>query len=194
MLLGIGVETAVVVLTPIVLEVCRRLWESLCAEAASATVRAGQVRAEELVSRLRSRFGRGGDERPEGAEGPAAAFTPEHLRELHRLVTRQAGAMGLPEEQRRLMADAVVGALAGPDTSGRDELDPTQEPEGHVPAGQVDASRPSEGQAAASQTPEGQTQAQQGSEGRAQAQQGSEGQTQAHAPALAPQPLPQELG
>ncbi|MFF3934612.1 hypothetical protein [Streptomyces phaeofaciens] len=189
--LGIGVETAVVVLTPIVLEVCRRLWESLCAEAASATVRAGQARAEELVSRLRSRFGRGGDEGPEEAEGPAVTFTPEHLEELHRLVTRQAGAMGLPEEQRRLMADAVVGALAGPDTSGRDELDPTQDP-----AGQVPAPRTSEGQATASQTSEGQATASQTSEEQTQAPQAQAPQAQApaHAPAFAPRTLPEERG
>ncbi|MEU9572355.1 hypothetical protein AB0D62_21265 [Streptomyces massasporeus] len=146
MLLGIGVETAVMVLTPIALEVCRRLWESLCAEAASATVRAGQARAEEVVSRLRSRFGREKGEGPEGAEDPAVTFTPEHLQELHRLVTRQAGAMGLPEEQRRLMADAVVGALAGHDTPEGDVLVPTQEPAGQVPAPQTP-----EGQAPAPQ-------------------------------------------
>ncbi|MGW7263306.1 hypothetical protein [Streptomyces sp. NPDC054842] len=107
-LLGIGVETAVVLLSPLALEVCRRLWDTLCAEAAGATVRAGRARAEELLSGLRSRFG------AEAGEEPTVTFSPEHLREVHRRVLQQTGAMGLPEEQRRLLADAVVGALQGP--------------------------------------------------------------------------------
>lgn len=127
-LLGIGVETVVALLTPVALEVCWRLWESLCAEAAGATVRAGQARAEEVLRRLRSRFGWG------AGEEPKVSFTPEHLREVHRHVMQQAGAMGLPEEQQRLMADAVVGALADPDASGRQEPDLPQEPEGQASA------------------------------------------------------------
>ncbi|MFI6340432.1 hypothetical protein [Streptomyces sp. NPDC050535] len=107
-LLGIGVETAVVLLSPVALEVCRRLWDTLCAEAAGATVRAGHARAEELLDRLRSRYG------AQTGEDPTVTFSPEHLREVHRRVLQQAGAMGLPEEQQRLMADAVVGALSGP--------------------------------------------------------------------------------
>ncbi|MET7439540.1 hypothetical protein ACWERY_06095 [Streptomyces sp. NPDC004082] len=121
-LLGIGVETAVALLSPVALEVCRRLWDTLCAEAAGAMVRAGRARAEELLNGLRARFG------TDTGEDPTVTFSPEHLREVHRRILQQAGAMGLPEEQQWLMANAVVGALQGPqDTTAAPDAPTAQE-------------------------------------------------------------------
>lgn len=108
--LGFGIETAVALVTPAALELCRLVWESLRKEVTDATAEAAREGAGELLRRLRARFGAGDEDSPE------VSFTPEQLVRVRERALRHAGALGLPEEQQRLLAEAIVGALVTPDS------------------------------------------------------------------------------
>ncbi|GAA0654262.1 hypothetical protein GCM10010193_00470 [Kitasatospora atroaurantiaca] len=105
-LLGFGLDAAVVLLTPVVLEACHQLWAALSAKAAEKAAEG----AKDLLHRIRLRLGRG-----EGRE-PAAPveFTAEELALVRAEAARCAADLDLTEGQQRLLADAIVGALAAP--------------------------------------------------------------------------------
>ncbi len=106
-LLGFGLDAAVVLLTPVVLEACRQLWGALSAKAAERAVDG----AGGLLSRIRLRLGRGGAPQDGAAR---VEFTAEELTLLRTEVTRCAADLALTDAQQRLLADAIVGALAVP--------------------------------------------------------------------------------
>lgn len=106
-LLGFGLDEAVVLLTPLVLAACQQLWATLSAQAAETAADG----ANDLLHRIRLRLSRGGG----GQEPPARVeFTVEDLALVRVEVVRCAANLDLPESRQRLLADAVVGALAAP--------------------------------------------------------------------------------
>lgn len=102
-LLGFGAAEAVTMLTPVILSFSRSFWEALVAEAAHSA-------ASGLLDYIKAH-------RPGHHE--AAAATPQRLTdsqlELVRTVAeRQARRLEVPEDQAKLLADAMVGVLTAP--------------------------------------------------------------------------------
>ena len=105
-LLGFGPGEAVVLLAPVVLEFAHQVWAALSDEAVGATASgiAGVFR------RLRDRFVSGGSPHPE----QEPTLTVEQLQHVRRVGNECAGHLPIPAEQRRLMVESLVAALAVP--------------------------------------------------------------------------------
>jgi hypothetical protein len=106
-LLGFGLDDAVVLLTPVVLEACRQLWATLSEKAAETATE----EANDLLHRIRLRLSRGAAQDPPPAR---PEFSAEELALVRVEVARCAAGLDLSESRQRLLSDAVVGALAAP--------------------------------------------------------------------------------
>ena len=105
-LLGFGPGETVVLLAPVVIQFAQQIWTAVSKEAATAT--AGGVAA--VFRRLRDRFTPGNDPDPE----PTPTLNTEQLRYIRQVGRECASHLPLTEEQRRLMVESLVAALAVP--------------------------------------------------------------------------------
>jgi|SRR5712691_5360488 len=98
--LGFGTGEAMTMLTPVVLAFASSVWQALVAEAAQSASHA-------VVEHVRSRL--------LGHHGAAAPpLTAGQLKLVRKVAEREAGRLGISEGQAGLLADAMMGVLAGP--------------------------------------------------------------------------------
>jgi hypothetical protein len=122
-MLGFGVESAVVLLTPVALTVAKDVLGFLRTQLKKQAEEHGDEAFDWLVAKL---FRRGDDEKKPGADAgitppPAAEpappaeppeLTDEQLEEVRKLAIEKAKQLKLPKDKAELLADSLVGSLA----------------------------------------------------------------------------------
>jgi len=114
-MLGFGVETAVVLLTPVALTVAKDVLGFLRAQLEKRAAEHGDKAIDWLVDRLLRRNGK-----EPAAAGAAATTVPdetleltdEQLEQVRQLALEKAQQLELPDVQAKLLADSLVGSLA----------------------------------------------------------------------------------
>jgi hypothetical protein len=110
-MLGFGVEAAALLLTPVIIDVVRRVATALLNSAGDAVEKEGSEAVGGFVHKL---FHRGKDE--SDGEGVAKAdvpdLSPDQLQEVREIAYSRALELDVPEDRAGLLADAVVGSLA----------------------------------------------------------------------------------
>ncbi|GAA2216418.1 hypothetical protein GCM10009850_118870 [Nonomuraea monospora] len=101
--LGFGLDTAVVLLTPIVLQVTAALVDELAQQLAGAVATRG-LAGLRLLRRLVLR-------QEDAAELAVPALSPGQLDRVHGLARDKAVQLGLDPQQAELLADALRGSL-----------------------------------------------------------------------------------
>lgn len=104
-MLGFGLEAAVVLVTPVALEVAKDVIFWLRDQVAA---RAGE-RGEAALDWVAARLGAGPQE---DAAPQGAGLTDEQLAQVRELALAKATQLQLPETKAELLADALVGSLA----------------------------------------------------------------------------------
>ncbi|MCC9305873.1 hypothetical protein LN042_01905 [Kitasatospora sp. RB6PN24] len=107
-LLGFGVDTGVVLVTAAALQMCAQVWQTVTQKTGEAVWAGAGALARRLHQRL---TGSGG---PAVASDPSPEFTDDELRLIRTAALERSGELGLSDAQCRLLADAIVGALAAP--------------------------------------------------------------------------------
>ncbi len=108
-MLGFGIETAALLLTPVIIDVVRRVAIALAKSAGDAVEKEGSEAVGGFVHKLFQR-GKGGSGAKEAAEVPD--LSPEQLQEVREIAYDRALELDVPEDRAGLLADAVVGSLA----------------------------------------------------------------------------------
>jgi hypothetical protein len=108
-MLGFGVDSALVLLTPVALAVARDVVDFVVAQVRSRLHDEGESAVQGALDRLFRR----GDEKPETAAGDAdAELTDEELGRVHTIALEKARQLRLSPDRAVLLADAIVGGLA----------------------------------------------------------------------------------
>jgi hypothetical protein len=118
-MLGFGVESAVILLTPVALTVAKDVLGFVRAQLKKQAEEHGDEAFDWLVTKL---FRRGDDEEKPGADAvpaepppavvDAAELTDEQLEEVRKLAIEKAKQLKLPKDKAELLADSLVGSLA----------------------------------------------------------------------------------
>ncbi len=108
-MLGFGIETAALLLTPVIIDVVRRVAIALAKSAGDAVEKEGSEAVGGFVHDLFQR-GKGGDGGEAKSDVPD--LTPEQLDEVREIAYSRALELDVPEDRAGLLADAVVGRLA----------------------------------------------------------------------------------
>jgi hypothetical protein len=120
-MLGFGVESAVVLLTPVALTVAKDVLGFLRVQLKKQADEHADEAFDWLVKKLLRRGDddkqpaptAGGDSTPAPpAEPPPAELTDEQLEEVRELAIEKAKLLKLPKEKAELLADSLVGSLA----------------------------------------------------------------------------------
>jgi hypothetical protein len=107
-MLGFGIETAALLLTPVIIDVVRRVAVALVNSAGDAVEKEGSEAVGGFVHKLFHR-GKGGSE---AKEADVPDLSPEQLQEVREIAYDRALELDVPEDRAGLLADAVVGSLA----------------------------------------------------------------------------------
>jgi hypothetical protein len=111
-MLGFGVEAAALLLTPVIIDVVRRVAIALVNSAGDAVQKEGSEAVGGFVHKLFHR-GKGKDEDGGGAaKADVPDLSPEQLQEVREIAYSRALELEVPEDRAGLLADAVVGSLA----------------------------------------------------------------------------------
>jgi hypothetical protein len=102
--LGFGVEAAAILITPIALDVAKRVAVFLASQFRDAAEKESGEAIGGFVQKL---FHRG----DAGAESGAPPLTPEQLEEVREIAFERARQLDLPEDRAGVLADAVIGGL-----------------------------------------------------------------------------------
>ena len=102
--LGFGVEAAALLVTPIALDVAKRVAIFLASQFRDAVEKES---GEAIGGFVRGLFHRGEAE-PESSAPP---LTPEQLEEVREIAFERARQLELPQDRASVLADAVVGGL-----------------------------------------------------------------------------------
>jgi hypothetical protein len=105
--LGFGVEAAVILITPIALDVAKHVAVFLASQFRDA---AKKESGEAIGGFVHDLFHRGEEE----SETSAPPLTPEQLGEIREIAFERARQLDLPEDRAEVLADAVVGGLMAP--------------------------------------------------------------------------------
>jgi hypothetical protein len=115
-MLGFGVESAVVLLTPVALTVAKDVLGFLREQLKKQADEHGDEAFDWLVRKI---FRRGDDKDAKQDEAPAVAAEPdpaeltdEQLEEVRKLAIEKAKQLKLPKDKAELLADSLVGSLA----------------------------------------------------------------------------------
>jgi hypothetical protein len=112
-MLGFGIEAAALLLTPVIIDVVRRVAIALVNSAGDAVEKEGSEAVGGFVHKL---FQRGKGKGEAAAEGEATDDVPdlseEQLKEVREIAYSRALELDVPEDRAGLLADAVVGSLA----------------------------------------------------------------------------------
>jgi hypothetical protein len=109
-MLGFGVESAVVLLTPVALTVAKDVLGFLREQLKKQADEHGDEAFDWLVKKI---FRRGDDTKDESPAAAAPAeLTDEQLEEVRKLAIEKAKQLKLPKDKAELLADSLVGSLA----------------------------------------------------------------------------------
>jgi len=122
-MLGFGIESAVVLLTPVALTVAKDVLGFLRAQLKKQAEEHGDEAFDWLFNKLLGRGGEGRDDEPAAAEGsgstgaaeepaPPPELTDEQLAQVHALAIEKAKQLRLSDDKAALLADSLVGSLA----------------------------------------------------------------------------------
>jgi hypothetical protein len=106
-LLGLGVDAAVVMLTPVALTVAKDVLGFLRVQLKKQADKHG----EDAFDWLYAKIFRRGDDDGEKKDGPPE-LTDEQLEEVRQLAIEKAKQLKLPKDKAELLADSLVGSLA----------------------------------------------------------------------------------
>jgi hypothetical protein len=106
-MLGFGVDAAVLLVTPVALQVARDVLGFLHEQLRERAREHGEGAIDRIIARLVGKK----DETPEAAE-PAAELTDAQLEQVRALALEKARALKLSDERAALLADSLVGSLA----------------------------------------------------------------------------------
>jgi hypothetical protein len=114
--LGFGIDTAVALMTPVVLAVVTAAVQQAAGDAGRAVGERGSKSAGRLMRRLSRKVLRrwrpaNRDRTPTSAPDP---LTVEQLARIHEVTVGRARQFGLPADKASLLADAIVGGLTLP--------------------------------------------------------------------------------
>jgi hypothetical protein len=110
--LGFGPEIAAVLVTPVALDVTRRVVGFVLDHVRATAEKEAGAAVDDATSRLLRHIGVGDDEKPKAEAGEVPELTPEQLREVHRLAFEKAKQLHLSDEKADLLADSLAGSLA----------------------------------------------------------------------------------
>jgi hypothetical protein len=113
-MLGLGIESAVVLLTPVALTVAKDVLGFLRTQLKRQADEHGDEAFDWVVRKL---FRRDDDAEDAATTTPpapdeSAELTDEQLEEVRRLAIKKAKQLKLPKEKAELLADSLVGSLA----------------------------------------------------------------------------------
>jgi hypothetical protein len=110
-MLGFGVEAAALLLTPVIIDVVRRVATALLNSAGDAVEKEGSEAVGGFVHKLFHR-GKGKSEGEGEAKADVPDLSPDQLQEVREIAYSRALELDVPEDRAGLLADAVVGSLA----------------------------------------------------------------------------------
>jgi hypothetical protein len=105
-MLGFGVDAAMVLMTPVVLQVAKDVIGFLGQQLRERAAAEGEGAIDRMIARI---VNRDGGER-EGE--PAAELTDEQLEQVRAFAIEKGRALKLSDERATLLADSLVGSLA----------------------------------------------------------------------------------
>jgi hypothetical protein len=110
-MLGFGVEGAVMLLTPVALEIAKAVVSFLATQVRNAVEK---ETSDAIARRVHGLFHPSSAPGGTDAAGSSSAprLTREQLAQVHDLALEKARALDLPEAEAGLLADAMVGSLA----------------------------------------------------------------------------------
>jgi hypothetical protein len=105
-MLGFGVDAAMVLMTPVVLQVAKDVIGFLGEQLRERAREQGEGAIDRVIARLVNRNG------GEGEAEPVEELTDEQLEQVHALAIKKGRALKLSDERATLLADSLVGSLA----------------------------------------------------------------------------------
>jgi hypothetical protein len=106
-MLGFGVDAAMVLMTPVVLQVAKDVIGFLGQQLRERAAAEGEGAIDRMIARIVNRDG-GGEREGE----PAAELTDEQLEQVRAFAIEKGRALKLSDERATLLADSLVGSLA----------------------------------------------------------------------------------
>ena len=106
-MLGFGVDAALVLVSPVALQVAKEVIGFVVAQFREAAAEEGEGAIKRLVARLVHR-----DEDEEKDDGPVPELTDEQLEQVRTLALEKARSLRLSDTKATLLADSLVGSLA----------------------------------------------------------------------------------
>ena len=105
-MLGFGVDAAMVLMTPVVLQVAKEVIGFLGEQLRERAREQGEGAIDRIIARLVNRNG------GEGEAEPVEELTDEQLEQVRELAIKKGRALKLSDERATLLADSLVGSLA----------------------------------------------------------------------------------
>jgi hypothetical protein len=105
-MLGFGVDAAMVLMTPVVLQVAKDVIGFLGEQLRERAREQGEGAIDRVIARLVNRNG------GEGEAEPVEELTEEQLEQVRALAIKKGRALKLSDERATLLADSLVGSLA----------------------------------------------------------------------------------
>jgi hypothetical protein len=105
-MLGFGVDAAMVLMTPVVLQVAKDVIGFLGEQLRERAREQGEGAIDRVIARLVKRNG------GEGEAEPVEELTEEQLEQVRALAIKKGRALKLSDERATLLADSLVGSLA----------------------------------------------------------------------------------
>ena len=106
-MLGFGVDAALVLVSPVALQVAKEVIGFVVAQFREAAAEEGEGAIKRLVARLVHR-----DEDKEKDDGPVPELTDQQLEQVRTLALEKARSLRLSDTKATLLADSLVGSLA----------------------------------------------------------------------------------
>ncbi|MFI7150133.1 hypothetical protein ACIBO2_34870 [Nonomuraea sp. NPDC050022] len=106
-MLGFGLESAVILMTPVVLPVVSAILDQLAQDVARVVTDRGKDGLRRTMRALLRRTA----EAENDALPPVPPLTPEQLARVRMTAIEKTRQMDLPEDKAELLADAVIGSL-----------------------------------------------------------------------------------
>jgi hypothetical protein len=106
-MLGFGVDAALVLVSPVALQVAKEVIGFVVAQFREAAAEEGEGAIKRLVARLVHR-----DEDEEKDDEPVPELTDEQLEQVRTLALEKARSLRLSDSKATLLADSLVGSLA----------------------------------------------------------------------------------
>ena len=104
-MLGFGVDAAMVLMTPVVLQIAKDVIGFLGEQLRERAREQGEGAIDRVIGKLVNRDG-------EGEAEPVEELTDEQLEQVHALAIKKGRALKLSDERATLLADSLVGSLA----------------------------------------------------------------------------------